>query len=244
MTYPTRPTSGYSAWRLIAEELRREILGGSRAPGSKLPSETELAERFGVHRNTVRQAVAALAAEQLVVARRGSGRFVAEHAMVVHRIGLRTRLSQSLGQRGAVTARLLDWALEPTPPAEVAHVLGPGRAALRLEGMRSLDGVAISRATQWFDAELTPGLPELYRHTDSITVALKELGINDYLRTSTLIGARIATVTETEEMELPPGTIVLVVRAVDSLPDGRPLQTAVSRFRADRVELDVEHPLG
>jgi len=91
MTTQGRSRSGYSAWRLIAEELRREIIGGSQAPGTKLPAEGELAERFGVHRNTVRQAVAALAAEHLVVSRRGSGTFVTEHTVLVHRIGARTR---------------------------------------------------------------------------------------------------------------------------------------------------------
>jgi GntR family phosphonate transport system transcriptional regulator len=118
MTTRSRSSSGYSAWRLIAEELRREIVGGARAPGAKLPSEGELADRFGVHRNTVRQAVAALAAEHLVASRRGSGTFVAEHTMLVHRIGARTRLSDSLGRRGRAASRLLDSAIEPVPPAE------------------------------------------------------------------------------------------------------------------------------
>src|ERR1700761_9774820 len=97
---PGRPRSGYAAWRLIAEELRREIVDGPRPPGEKLPAESDLAHRFGVHRNTVRQAVATLAAEHLVVSRQGSGSFVAGHTVLVHRIGVRTRFSDSLGQRG------------------------------------------------------------------------------------------------------------------------------------------------
>ena len=49
MTTQGRSRSGYTAWRLIAEELRREIVDGKRTPGAKLPTEGELAERFGVH---------------------------------------------------------------------------------------------------------------------------------------------------------------------------------------------------
>jgi len=60
-----------------------------------------------VHRNTVRQAMAALAAEHLVVSRRGSGTYVAEHTVLVHRIGARTRFSDSLGSRGNAVRRLL-----------------------------------------------------------------------------------------------------------------------------------------
>src|ERR1700742_2835208 len=108
MTTRHRSTSGYSTWRLIAEELRRDIVNGGQAAGTRLPSEGELAERFGVHRNTVRQAVAALAAAPPVVSRRGSGTFVADHAVLVHRIGARTRLSDSVGGRGRAVRRLLE----------------------------------------------------------------------------------------------------------------------------------------
>src|ERR1700733_7260276 len=133
MTTQGRSRSGYSTWRLIAEELRRDIVGGAQAPGTRLPSEGELAERFGVHRNTVRQAVAALAAEHLVVSRRGSGTFVAEHTVLVHRIGARTRLSDSLGRRGTAAGRVLEAAMQPEPPAAIADRLAlAGRPAPRL----------------------------------------------------------------------------------------------------------------
>jgi GntR family phosphonate transport system transcriptional regulator len=242
MTTQGRARGGYSAWRLIAEELRREIVTGSKAPGTKLPAEGELAERFGVHRNTVRQAVAALAAEHLVVSRRGSGTFVAEHTVLVHRIGARTRLSDSLGRRGRASGRLLESAVEPVPPAEVAErlILG-GRAGLRLETLLAVDGRPISRATHWFAADRVPGLASRYRDTGSITAALRGGGIDDYVRASTTVGARHATAAEAADLELPPGSVVLVTRSLDTLTDGTPLQVGVTRFAADRVELDVAH---
>src|ERR1700753_2083148 len=125
MTTQGRSRSGYSAWRLIAEELRREIIGGSQAPGTKLPSEGELAEGFGVARNTGRQGGAARAAEHPVVARRGSGACVAEHTVLVHRIGARTRFSDSLGRRGRACGRLLESGIEAGAPAEVGEPLPP-----------------------------------------------------------------------------------------------------------------------
>jgi GntR family phosphonate transport system transcriptional regulator len=242
MTTQGRARGGYSAWRLIAEELRREIVTGSKAPGTKLPAEGELAERFGVHRNTVRQAVAALAAEHLVVSRRGSGTFVAEHTVLVHRIGARTRLSDSLGRRGRASGRLLESAIEPVPPADVAErlILG-GRAGLRLETLLAVDGRPISRATHWFAADRVPGLASRYRDAGSITAALRGGGIDDYVRASTTFGARHATTAEAADLELPPGSVVLVTRSLDTLTDGTPLQVGVTRFAADRVELDVAH---
>jgi GntR family phosphonate transport system transcriptional regulator len=237
-----RSRSGYSAWRLIAEELRREIVSGAQAPGAKLPSEGELAERFGVHRNTVRQAVAALAAEDLVVSRRGSGNFIAERTVLVHRIGARTRLSDSLGRRGRASGRLLESAVEPDPPAEITErlVLG-GRAGLRLETVHAVDGHPITRATHWFAADRVPGLAERFSATGSITAALRAVGIDDYVRAATTVGARHATAAEAADLELPAGSVMLVTRSLDVLADGTPLQAGITRFVAGRVELDVAH---
>jgi GntR family phosphonate transport system transcriptional regulator len=237
-----RSRSGYSAWRLIAEELRREIVSGAQTPGAKLPSEGELAERFGVHRNTVRQAVAALAAEDLVVSRRGSGNFIAERTVLVHRIGARTRLSDSLGRRGRASGRLLESAVEPGPPAEITErlVLG-GRAGLRLETVHAVDGHPITRATHWFAADRVPGLAERFSATGSITAALRAVGIDDYVRAATTVGARHATAAEAADLELPAGSVMLVTRSLDVLADGTPLQVGITRFVAGRVELDVAH---
>src|SRR3954468_7709695 len=60
----------------IADELRDEILTGAHPVGSQLPSEAELAGRFGAARGTVRQAVAVLVAEGLVGSRQGARRIV------------------------------------------------------------------------------------------------------------------------------------------------------------------------
>jgi GntR family transcriptional regulator, phosphonate transport system regulatory protein len=242
MTTQGRSRSGYSTWRLIADELRRDIVSGAKAPGTKLPSEGELAERFGVHRNTVRQAVAALAAEHLVVSRRGSGTFVTEHTVLVHRIGARTRLSESLGRRGRAAARLLESAIEPAPPTEIAErlILGGG-PSLRLETALAIDGRPLSRATHWFAARLVPGLAERFGAIGSITAALRAIGIDDYVRAATTVSARHATAAEAADLALPAGSVVLVTRSLDTLTDGTPLQIGITRFVADRVELDVAH---
>ncbi len=242
---PGRSPGGYAAWRLIAEELRREITDGALPPGTRLASESELAARFGVHRNTVRQAVASLAADRLVVARRGSGTFVAEHTVLVHRIGVRTRLSDSLGERaGGAAVRLLESAVEPAPPAVGERLRLGDRPALRLEIVRIVDGQPISRATSWFDAARVSDLGTGFRTRGSLTSALRAAGIDDYVRASTVVGARHATVAEAAELELPSGAVVLVVQGLDTLPDGTPLQFGITRFAADRVELEIENRPG
>jgi DNA-binding FadR family transcriptional regulator len=66
------------AYEAVAHELLVLILGGHFSAGDRLPSERQLAARFGVSRPTVREALGALEARGLVVTRMGSGTFVAD----------------------------------------------------------------------------------------------------------------------------------------------------------------------
>ena len=61
----------------IAERIAAEIANGKFAPGARLPTEQEMVAAMGVSRTVVREAVAALRAEGLVVTRQGAGAFVA-----------------------------------------------------------------------------------------------------------------------------------------------------------------------
>ena len=64
----------------VADQLQELILGGHVAPGERLPSERELAERFGVSRTVIREAVRRLTGTGLVDGRSGSGAIVREVA--------------------------------------------------------------------------------------------------------------------------------------------------------------------
>ncbi|WP_323746918.1 GntR family transcriptional regulator [Catenulispora pinisilvae] len=63
-------------FQVIADRLREEILGGAYRPGSRLPTERDLARGCSVSISTVRRAVDDLVAESLVVRRQGSGTYV------------------------------------------------------------------------------------------------------------------------------------------------------------------------
>lgn len=66
--------------RQIAEQLRAAIIAGQFKIGERLPTEDELAQRYGVSRPSVREALKRLAAQNLVRARRGAtgGNFVVQ----------------------------------------------------------------------------------------------------------------------------------------------------------------------
>jgi GntR family transcriptional repressor for pyruvate dehydrogenase complex len=56
--------------------MREMIAGGRLSPGSRLPSESELAVELGASRNTVREAVRALVTARVLDVRRGDGTYV------------------------------------------------------------------------------------------------------------------------------------------------------------------------
>ena len=58
--------------------IRELMLGGEFGPGDRLPPERELADRLRVSRSSVREAIRELAAHGVLVARQGSGTYVAD----------------------------------------------------------------------------------------------------------------------------------------------------------------------
>src|SRR5262245_37327589 len=63
----------------VREQLAERIQSGAWAPGQLIPSELDIAREFGVSQGTARMAVAALAAENVVVRRQGLGTYVYQH---------------------------------------------------------------------------------------------------------------------------------------------------------------------
>jgi GntR family transcriptional regulator, transcriptional repressor for pyruvate dehydrogenase complex len=62
----------------LVARLTADITSGKLAPGQRLPTEQEMIVATGVSRTVIREAVAALRADRLVVTRQGVGAFVAE----------------------------------------------------------------------------------------------------------------------------------------------------------------------
>jgi GntR family transcriptional regulator len=82
-------------YRQLARILRDQIRAGDLQPGSALPSEAKLAQTFEVGRDAVREALASLRNDGLVITTRGRGTFVREPAtdLTVIRAGAGTRVA-------------------------------------------------------------------------------------------------------------------------------------------------------
>ena len=73
--------AGSALWHQVEQTLAQDIIGGTLAVGTQLPTEPVLMARFGVSRFTVRQAIANLERRGLVRAEQGRGTFVQSHIL-------------------------------------------------------------------------------------------------------------------------------------------------------------------
>ncbi|MBO4162639.1 winged helix-turn-helix domain-containing protein [Micromonospora antibiotica] len=73
-------------WRQIADDIRRKIAAGVYAAGSRLPSETDLSQGYGVSRTTVRTVIASLKSNGLVVVEQRPGHPRSTYVRTVDRV--------------------------------------------------------------------------------------------------------------------------------------------------------------
>jgi len=232
---------GIAAWRQLTDEIEAEIRGGRLGPGTQLPTESQLATRFGVNRHTVRRSLAELAARGLVRATQGRGTFV-EDRPIAYPIGARTRFSENVSRAGREAGgKLLD-GYETVADPQVARALGlaEGAPVARLDTVRMADGTPISLGNAYFPLPRFAGLIEAYRSLGTITQALQACGVADYSRHETRISARAAGPEEAGRLDLAPGRLLLTVESVNVDAAGVPVQFTRAAFSADRTELVVE----
>ncbi|WP_312406082.1 phosphonate metabolism transcriptional regulator PhnF [Rhizobium sp.] len=237
-----RRQNGVALWRQIADRIRTAIAGGDYDDTGKVPPEMMLAAQFGVNRHTVRSALAALAQEGIVQAVQGRGTLILRKERLNFPISRRTRFSQGIGDQAREKEGILLASSEEAATVDLAArlKLPVGARLIRLETLRKADRRPVSRATTWFPADRFAGIADAYQDSGSITAAFAAVGLPDYVRASTEITAVHADNDDLSSLELSPGAIVLVTRALNVDPDGVPVQYAVSRFPADAVQFTIE----
>lgn len=230
-------------WAAIARCLREDVAEGRYAPGDKLPTEAELAERFGVNRHTVRHALSVLVGEGLVRTRRGAGAFVTARP-ADYPIGKRVRFHENLLRAGRVPAkRVLSLESRAATAGEAqALKLSQGARVMAYFGLSLADERPIALGESIFPLDRLPGLAEAIPASEGLTAALRSIGIHDYTRASTRITAVPADATQALHLLVAEGTPLLKTTSLNVGPDGQPLEYGRTWFAGDRVTLTLEGP--
>lgn len=232
-------------WTSIAATLEGEIAQGLYRTGDKLPTEAALSARFGVNRHTVRRALAALAAAGMLRTRRGSGVFVAAPP-TDYPIGRRMRFHQTIRASGRLPEKRVLRVETRLPTAAEATALALPEAAevVVYEGLSLSSGSPIAHFISAFPAARFPGLAARLAETPSVTEALRQEGLEDYIRSETRLSAEAATATQALHLGLREGDPLLRTTGLNRDLEGRPVEHGEAWFAGDRVVLTVDHEAG
>lgn len=205
-----RPLRRATLYQEIVEQLQELILEGELAPGERLPTERDLAERFGVSRTTVRQALAALEARGLIESHVGSGTYLAK---------------SEKGFTIAVLAQLLDGArLRLAEALEVRAILEPAVARMAAQRAKAEDVGAIRQALEAMERAEDPLQSDLAFHA-----AIAQASRNRLMRT--VLEALASRLRESRQLSLTaPGGLE------QSLEDHRRILAAISARDAGAAE--------
>ena len=241
----------------LADVLRAEIQEGLRRPGSQLPTESEFQHDYGVSRTTIRTALAALAAEGLVVTRKGFGSYVRDrpplrrisstHRHASHRASGKPEFdTEAIAQGQTPSRRMLMIGRGPVP-ADIANWLNcpAGEQAVIRARLQLLDDVPAVISTSYYPLWLAGGtrlespdaLPE---GPDNLIERLGHRFAHMPNRHSRQHAARMPAPEEVRLLDLEPGVPVVRMLHIDYDPDGRTLQVADDLYAGDRHEFAFE----
>ena len=169
-------TSNDPIYLQLAAIMRERIFSKRWTAGSKIPSEHELMEVFGVARGTVRKALKSLVDDGLLVQVSGSGTYVAEPG-ISHPAGVRPlSFADSLREQGKeFETHVLEQSVFPAS-VEVAAELGieEGIEAMFMRRVRTVDGEPIMCQESWLNLRECPGLLNIDYTKESLFNAVQQ----------------------------------------------------------------------
>ncbi|MFI6867082.1 GntR family transcriptional regulator [Nocardia sp. NPDC050406] len=210
---------------------------GELSEGDPVPSERELALRFGVARETVRQALRDLLVEGRI-RRKGRGTVVS-HPKMVQPLSLRSYTEGAI-RFGRTPGRLLvDWS--DTPADEnTARDLGVavGTPVMHLERILLADGERIGLESTFLPLERFADLRETYDPATSLYAAVRATGVV-YTAATERIETVLASPREAHLLECTTALPMLLLhrRSVDA--EGMPIERVRALYRGDRIAFEA-----
>ena len=222
-------------YALVRERLLARLIDGAWPPGMLLPSEQQLAVELGVSQGTVRKALDAMAAANLVVRRQGRGTFVAEpeDGRILFQFFM---LTADSGERQFPQSTLLGVGeVDADAAARRQLALRPGASVWRIERVRTLGGepVLVERITlpmARFRAlgrlkEIPNNVYALYAERFGVTIA----------RAEEKLKAAAASAADAKHLGCRRGDPLLLIDRIAYGLDDQPVEWRVSRCLTTRV---------
>jgi len=224
----------------LTEKLRKNIESGEWTPHSLIPSETELCEKYGVSRGTVRQALSQLVQEGLLYRKQGKGTFVAE-PKITQQLNRFYSFAQDMRERGLKPSSKLLQNEKILPDSYIKNVLGlkENEMVYKIMRLRLANQEPLILETSYLVEELFPDLDR----EDIEKVPLYDLIIKKYrvkiTRARETFESILVDRFEAEKLKIPIGSPALLVKRI-TYTTGIPFEFRKSIVRGDKCSYSVE----
>lgn len=225
----------------LAEWIREQTQVGLLKPGARLPSERELSEQFDISRMTVRQAIAYLEREGVLVVKQGVGTFVSEPKLAHDTLHLLGFTEEMMRQGGVAASRVLEQRLV-TPPVNVATGLNldPEQNVVKIVRLRLAGQTPLLLETIFVPSTLGPGLEYEDLTTKSLYALLEQqYGLHLKYARQTL-EATTANDYESQLFGIELGTAMILLEGVTYLDQDRPAEYFKAVYRGDRFKFELK----
>lgn len=220
----------------LRRTLQHAIENGALEPRQALPGERDLAKLLDVSRVTVRNAIAGLVADGLLVQRQGAGTFVAER--IVKSFSQLTSFTNDLRARGLdpQSVVLEHGGGEVTPEEAMALNLSPGALVVRSHRLRTASGQPLALERTTVPQSVLPDSAEI---GPSLYEAFAAHGIRP-VRALQRLRAIAFDAGQARLMQLPEGSPGLFIERRAFLADGRVVEFTRSFYRGDAYDFVAE----
>jgi GntR family transcriptional regulator len=225
----------------VFRDLRAALDANEWQAGERMPTERELAARYGCSLITVRHALGELVREGRIERTRGRGTFVMQ-PRIDRDIAGSMSFAEEMQRRGLDPAtRLVTGRIEPAGEA-VAGSLGIAADApvVYLERVRLGGGQPLILEQARLPAERFPGLLAFDLERRSLYDILSERYATRIVRAREAVEPVILRAREAKLLDLPARPLALRIDGVAYASDGSPVETARSFVRGDRTRYYLE----
>jgi GntR family transcriptional regulator len=222
----------------VEDEIRSRISSGELAVHARVPSEAEIAERYGVSRITAQKALDRLVAEGLLFRQPGKGTFVAR-PKIPHEPSQALSFSRAMAQLGLrCETRVLAAGMTPAPP-HVASVLGTrsGSPLVFVRRLRLVEDRPSAAHASYLPARFAKVLDADL--TGSLIAAMQAAGASIAIEQDS-VEARVATADDAALLELDVGAPLLAVRGMALGHDGAPVRYSETIYPGELWRFSVE----
>jgi GntR family transcriptional regulator len=219
--------------------VKRQLLEltGVMTPGTAVPPERELAQRFGTSRTTVRQALAELAVEGRLLRMQGKGTFVAKPkvAQVLELTGY-TEDMRAHGLQPRTVILDTGYIVAEEQLAGYLSIRAGGRV-LRVHRLRLADGEPMSIDVSYLAARRFPGLRRNLQKNASLYQTLTLAYGIELAEAEETIETALAGPEDARLLGVDVGLPLLLVSRHSFDASGSPVEWARSWYRGDRYKI-------